>query len=69
MYPHQLYLSVIIKWVSLKEEMQEPFVCKICINQDEPATNSPFISKFVISCICMSPTAEICIILAQSFIT
>ena len=66
MYPHQLSLSVIVKLMSLKEQMQEPFVCKICINQDEPSTNSPFTSKFVTSCICI---AEIFIILVQSFIT
>ena len=35
MCPHQLSLSVVIKWMSLKEEIQEPFVFKICINQGE----------------------------------
>ena len=55
--------------MSLKEEMQEPSVCKICINQFEPSTNSPFNSKFAISCICIASTAEIFIILDESFIT
>ena len=68
MCPHKS-LSVIVKWMSLKEEMQELFVYKIFINQGEPPINSPFTSKFVISCICMASTAEIFIISVQFFIT
>ena len=36
MCPHELSLFMTIEWTSLKEEMQVPFVCKICIIQGEP---------------------------------
>ena len=68
MFP-QLFYSLIIKWVSLKEDLQDNFVRKICINKGEPSRNSPFTSKFEISCICIESTAEIFVILVHSFIT
>ena len=55
-------------WMSLNEEVQEPFICKICINQGDSSTNSLFTSKFMIVLHLYNISGRD-FILVQSFIT